>query len=316
MEHRWLLAGVMWVTAVGLSWAEPGSCLPGKGCRDEPNWLDRSHSALSDRTERLAVSLDRFFGLDDSAEEAARSFVRLRGSVGYDHLDGGDAKLSVKGQWHLPRTDERIGLVFSDGEEGDELDARTDTDRAVGLQFEQRRDRRLGRFGLRLTLRSRAKLRTELRYRISSLPAPNAVRLGGLASLWWQDGRGVGVTFGGTVEKSLNSRNLVRYSARVERAEDFEGVQWEQTVALSSQLSLRDASVAFLRFTGETEPVAFTRSVALGLLYRRQVFRQWMFMEIEPVFDWRRPDHDEPRELAPSIVLRIEWQLGDPPVLW
>lgn len=300
----------------GAAVAEPGSCLPGKGCRDEPNWLDHSHSALSERTKQLARSLDRFFGVDESVDELARSFLRVRASGAYDHFDGGDGKLSLKGQWHLPRIDERLDLVFSDGEQIDGLDADSETDRSVGLRFDQRRERNRGRFGLRLTLRSKAKLKTQLRYSISSIPAPKTTNLGGASALWWQDGRGVGLTLSGSIARSINARNLVRYSARVERAEDLEGIHWDQTLALSSKLSLRDAVIAFLRFSGETRPESFTESAAVGMLYRRQVLRQWMFVEIEPVFDWRRPEFVDQRKLAPSIELRLEWQIGEPPQLW
>ena len=316
LGRRWasLLLPLLWVPAVT---ADPGSCLPGSGCKDEVNWLDRSHSALSERTAKLASSLDRFFGVEDSVAEAARSFLRVRMSSGYDHFDGADGKVSIKGQWHLPRVDERVGLVFADGDSPDDLEASAEeSGRSVGLRFEQSERERRGRFGLRATLRSGGKLRTELRYRYEFEPFANAVRTRSTSALWWQDGRGTGVTLGGAIVKSLSARQLVRYSARLERAEDFDGTRWHQGLALNARLSLRDAAAFFLRFNGETRPRDYLQSVAFGVLYRRQVFRQWMFAEIEPVFDWRRVAFEDERAFSPSLFLRLEWQLGEPVQLW
>lgn len=311
-----LLCGLAILAAAAPAAADPGSCRAREGCKDTENWLDRSHSALSERTVNLASSLDRFFGVDDSAADAARSFVWVRLSGGRDHLDGSNAKLSIKGQWHLPRIDERLGLVFSDGDDENDSEADAEEGGVVGLRFEQAERARRGRLGMRVTLRSRGKLKTELRYRYTFDPLPGGLQARSTTSLWWQDGRGVGVSLGGNIEKYLSSRRLLRYSARVERAEDLIGAHWQQGLALNARLSLRDAAVLFTRFSGITQPDSYLQSVAVGARYRRQVLRQWMFVEVEPVLDWRRPLFEDTRTFSPGITLRMEWQLGEPVQLW
>ncbi len=42
------------------------------------------------------------------------------------------------------------------------------------------------------------------------------------------------------------------------------------------------------------------------MLWRRKVYREFLFFEVEPAYNYRRRNLDEDREGAWSIVLRME----------
>ena len=119
----------------------------GAGDAEEESWLDGSYENIDETSDDLAVWFDSFFGLPREVEEEASSIVRLRPELKWDEDDGTDLKLRVTGRVHLPRTSDRLSLVFS-GEDGDFEDelydpsVSTGGDSAAGLQYQVRRKKR------------------------------------------------------------------------------------------------------------------------------------------------------------------------------
>ena len=63
--------------------------------------------------------------------------------------------------------------------------------------------------------------------------------------------------------------------------------------------------------SGRDEPQTFSTNYRVGLLYRRQFFRDFLFFEVEPNFNWRRDIYEADREGVAGIVFRLEIMLDD-----
>ena len=48
------------------------------------------------------------------------------------------------------------------------------------------------------------------------------------------------------------------------------------------------------------------RNYSLGILFRRQVYRDYLFFEAEPTVNWRQDDYDDDRDVVWGIVFRLE----------
>ena len=64
---------------------------------------------------------------------------------------------------------------------------------------------------------------------------------------------------------------------------------------------------------GQTEPYDFVKNYKVGARFRRQAYRDWLFWEVEPSYNWRVDEPYFDREGAWRIELRLEFLLFDNP---
>ena len=60
------------------------------------------------------------------------------------------------------------------------------------------------------------------------------------------------------------------------------------------------------RLRGVTRPDSYVKNYRVGLTWRRQVYRDFLFMELEPSYNFRRPNLDEDRDGVWGVELRFE----------
>ena len=56
---------------------------------------------------------------------------------------------------------------------------------------------------------------------------------------------------------------------------------------------------------GVTDP-SFTKNYRLGVLFRRQIYRQFLFMEFEPSYNFRKKRQEDSRNSLWNVVVRFE----------
>ena len=61
-----------------------------------------------------------------------------------------------------------------------------------------------------------------------------------------------------------------------------------------------------MAINGVTEPESFTKNYKIGFLFRRQIYRDFLFMELQPAYNYRRRNVDEQRQGVWSIVFKFE----------
>ena len=62
---------------------------------------------------------------------------------------------------------------------------------------------------------------------------------------------------------------------------------------------------AFTSVKGYTDP-AYTRNYRIGGLIRSRVWRRYLFMELEPSYNWRKNNEADDRDGVWNVVFRIE----------
>jgi hypothetical protein len=133
-------------------------------------WLDQTQAISSNKADALAQRIDRYFGVERSDLEAAYSSLRLITQTSWDHFDGADLRVSLRGTVHLPRLNERFRLVFSD--DRGEGTTYYDQNNIISQQSSTRANLEVNlgktnysRFDFRVGLRSNLKLRSSVRWR-------------------------------------------------------------------------------------------------------------------------------------------------------
>jgi len=277
-------------------------------------WLDQTQSIASDSANGLANRLDRFFGVQRSDIEAAYSALRLTTLQSWNDLDNVDTGVRLRGKVHLPRINERISLIFSE-EDGDGTNYYTQNAATVSQQNTTRLNLEVNlteesnhRLFFRVGMRSNLKGRVSMRYRYEpDIDGKLTNRF--TQSAYFRDGIGFGSFSRYQVDFALAGEGLVRWTNDARFEESYTGAEYTTSLEYL-QLRGNDTALSwYSRVNGVTSP-GYVASYDLGVRYRRQVYRDWLFLELEPGYTWRKDAWALPREESPYIFVRLEMAIG------
>jgi hypothetical protein len=272
------------------------------------NWADKSYEYVTYRADNLAVWLDSFFGEVGSDLEAADSRLRLRLEYKWDEDDGDDTKVRLRGKVDLPRLDDRLSIVFSSEDDEDREDVvpgSAGEDNTAALQYRLAETAR-SQLNFTVGVSSGLDYRTGLRYRYT-YPISDLWRARFTERLYYKQDDGAGSVTRVDLDFSPSRDRLIRWSSDVEYGEETNGAEWGSSLAYRMRLSEKEGLVYFGAVSGETDPDYLTKDYALGIKYRRNFLRRWMFFEIEPSHVWRKKTADDNREPVWVITLRLEF---------
>jgi hypothetical protein len=278
---------------------------------DTGDWLASGYRQIDNRGDELANWVDGFFGHARDVQDAATSTVRLRPQFEWDERDGSDLKLKATGRLHLPRTSDRLSVVFS-GEDGDFDDDFYDPgiaaggDSAAGVQYQVRRKRRSSAY-LFAGAKSGFNVKLGARYRFADALWQDA-RYRVSEEVFYVPGDGFTSLTRLDIDQALSDNSLLRWANRLEWGEETNGQEWSSRIAYIQRFDAKTGFRAFTFVRGDTDP-GILRSRGFGLGLRRRLGRDWLFWEIEPRYSWRKRVGEE-REAVASVRLRLEMIIG------
>jgi hypothetical protein len=60
---------------------------------------------------------------------------------------------------------------------------------------------------------------------------------------------------------------------------------------------------------GITSPHSFVKNYRLAILWRRQIYRDYLFLELEPGYNFRKRKNEDDRNTVASLTVRLEFAL-------
>ena len=283
--------------------------LPADPNAPDENWVDDSHAYATEQTQALTQWMDDYFGEPNYELEAAESFLRLDLTTDWDQDDGNNNKVRLRGKLQLPRVSRRLNLVFAD-ESGDEF--ATDRDQSslddnVGLVYEVSESKR-SRFDLTMGLNWN-RVRPGVRYRYQDRFAElYSYRL--TQRVQWQNGEGFYATSQAELNRALGEHTFLRWNNRAVYGEETQGTEWATRLSLFERRRTRarnlDVGINYFgAINGFTDP-RYIRNYRVGVLYRQQIYRKFLFLEVEPAYNYRKQNADDKRQFAWSIGLTLQ----------
>lgn len=281
---------------------------------DEAHWVDTSHEIVTNRAQDIAQWMDDYFGAPVRDAERADTFIRSIFIDDWDERDGHDLKLRLRGQISLPKISERVDIFFSGEEaEGGLTEEERSQENDVGIRLNVR-DGSRARLDATLSARSGPALLPGVRFRYQQPITDNSwARFTQRLQYHTKDGyRSLSNI---DVNRAVGENSLLRWGGRLRYREEKDF--WDWTTSLRFREWLNDHSEFpsaieyFVAVAGRDQPENFETSYRLGVLYRRQFFRKYLFYEIEPSYNWRRDTYEEQREGVFGIVLRLEVMLDE-----
>ncbi len=322
----------------------PPAPAPGEKERQD-NWVDVGHSFIERGLFAPILRLDRFFSDEREIEtEREQSFLRWRNEVRFAQDASRPAfTTSVNATLRLPALGERLRRlrVVIAGQSRDAVDALfpkepgtvAPTDTAIDEDTIGRGDAGL-RFFLWDTLPSHADLGGgillelppgvygRIRFRFAFPVGPLFLTRTALIGFWRSD-----VKFGTTatleLDRPVKRWFLLRWTGSGTRSERSNGVEWASEVAALGPLSQRSAAQLGVAWTGATAATTVAPDPTTGIArtwkvptlgrtrayvrLRSDVYRRWLFVEIEPELAWPwSPERGRYR--AWGLMLRVEVQ--------
>ena len=286
--------------------------------------VDRTHESVAETLNESVAWFDSFFSdrrfLDEGVPE---SYFRLRGGVRVRQRHG----TKFLGRFHaslvMPKTERRLRIILEgtgDEERTGLLRADATAAEFEGGEAEQGSLQALYDFVRRLdinvSLRAGARfhfpidpfLKLRIRY-ARPLGTRSLVRLTQEGFVTVQEG--FGETTRIDLERRLAPRTLLRWSTSGTLAESNAGYEWGSELSLFRQLTNRTAVTVEGGFSAQVEPVAVVTNYVARIRFRQNVFRPWLFYEVEPELSWPR---DERGANPPTwgVTLLAELQFGSP----
>jgi hypothetical protein len=281
---------------------------PPEAAADAPiNWVDTSHAIATNQAQALTEWLDAFFGDPEHDAEQAESLLRLEFVNDWDEKDGNDFNVRLRGKLQLPSISRRLNLVFA-GEDGEPETAeeRRQEDQ-IGLQYKVREGSR-SRFDMTFNYSS-GDLRPGVRYRNEGrYTETTSYRY--IQRLQWDQDEKFFTTGTFDINHALGKDSILRWGNRARWGQETGGVEWRTRLALRKRKqadSKRPVALSwFGSISGETRPDPLVKNYRLGILWRRQIYRDFLFAEVEPAYNYRRRSLAVDREGAWSLTLRLE----------
>lgn len=276
-------------------------------------WVDSSHAYATDQVQALTAWMDNFFGDPTYDLEKPDSLVRLDWQNSWDEEDGHKARVRLRGKLHLPKISKRLNLLFNE-EDGDKLgaDERKESADVVGVQYSLGE---LNRSRVDLTLDVGTwDLRPGIRYRNQG-PISTQVGYRYTQQVEYKDGEGFYTTAEVNFDRVLDENSLLRWNNRLIYGEETEGEEWQTQLSLDQrQRPLHKKHQFVIGYFGSIEGVTdpdYIQNYRMGMVFRRQVYRPYLFVELEPSYNLRRDSAEESRSGAWNLNLRFEFVLQE-----
>ncbi|MEJ2741611.1 MAG: hypothetical protein P8176_03780, partial [Gammaproteobacteria bacterium] len=283
-------------------------------------WLDRAHFRLSQTLCNQVRRFDQFFGDINYEEQYNKSFMRIRNSIVWENNVSTEVKFRprVKANIQLPNAENKFNLIISDdSDDPDTLSSANEVipegpdnnsnNIATALRWVARKKRANElNFDIGARLDSGISSFVRARYR-KSLALSSKRNLRFTETTYWRDHEGFGERTQIDVEQLLRPDLVTRWTSAATFAQETNGVAWTQRITLFHQIDPFRAIAYNAGMVGDTRPVPVVNNYGVSIRYRRNIYNNWLYAEVEPELNWPL---ETDRELAPAITLRLEIQLG------
>jgi hypothetical protein len=287
--------------------------------------LDRTQATVEGMVTSTAQAVDNLFGSAEVEESATVTRGRLSIGSQWDPRDGLRERLRLKARFALPAIEERASFFFGRGDANDFVDGSSDDnidtlpDRFNDFQEEDwllgigySRDAKLRRgwsFGVGVRMKTPLEPFVRATYRWNRAFGDNWLwRVEPRAFV--QSRRGAGISVQNILDHVLNETWLLRSYSVVVAEEEVEGVSWTSKLVAYQSLSTKHALSYAVYGTGETDYEVPLRDYGLELRYRRQISREWLFVEFLTYVNWPRDFLTERRERNVGVGIEFEMQFG------
>lgn len=291
-------------------------------------WIDEVQRGVYSGVCGATAWFDGLFGTPRFDQDSNETYGRIGVYETLDRRDKLDTRLKFRARLALPVLQNRARITLGRGDEQELVEDRpadsgnprpailgpqTDDAWLLGLGYAKQDDLEKGfDVGIGVRLRFPVDPYVKASYRRNFIFDENNM-LRFRETPFWRDSRGFGETTQLAFDHLVSPRVLLRWNNIGTIAEDTEGLDWGTSVTAYQSFGQRRAISYSLLLSGETGADVRIQNYGAEVRYRRQVFRQWLFLELLTSLTWPRETLDEKREINPGIGAGFEMFFGPTP---
>lgn len=281
----------------------------------EKKWYDETQVFLNSTLCQPALWFDDFFSNDRVFDDGVPgTYVRWRNDFSYDEEDKFEFKMGINASLVLPGFKNKLRLTFSNDDDEDLRDIvpgnGEDTSNSLGLQLDLFKNLRT-KFNVSVNLRPRIRFRYRVEY-----PVDEQLRLRFTQEVQRQSGTASAKTIF-DAEHSFLDWLIFRSSTQLEISEEFDGYDWSQSFLLFQRVN-KKASLSYeTSINGISHPRFMDTNYRLGVRYKQNFHRRWLFYEVVPEVTWpitlsdNRQVVEKERRSKWRILFRVEIHFGN-----
>lgn len=297
------------------------------GCRttdveeDDLATLDMLHHRFSRGLCAPTVWLDRVFGDPlEEVEQQAFSTLRVVGSQRFQEDGDNESHVAFKARIKMPQLERRLSLMLESEKEFDDPENgfASGTDRADGssnslvaaLQWARQRSSGLelkARVGFYRGVKGHVKFSARQQRQINDLWLWRLTE-----AVDWRDRLGWRSYTTLDFDRPMGPVRMFRATTAYEHSKELHregrGERWHQTLTIASQINKRVAMRYNASVEGYTKPQSRVEAYRAAVTYRRNTWRPWFYVEVEPYLYWPR---DKRYETLVGVMLRVETLFGE-----
>ena len=280
----------------------------------EKSWYDETQIYVNSRFCEPALWFDNFFASDRVFNEgAAGTYVRWRNDFTYDEEEYFKFDSNLSFSVELPGAEKRLRLTFESGEDETLRDIAPGQEAAtntLGLQLDVKQNER-SKFNISISLSPRIRLRYRYTY-----PVYESITLRFTQEVQREEAIHSARTLI-DFEKLFKNQLFFRSSSEGKVSEEYDGVDWLQAFVLYQRINKKTSLSYESSASGITEPLTIATNYRLGIRFRKNFHRKWLFYEIAPELTWPVTFDEERQEITKHrrskwlIFFRLEVHFGN-----
>lgn len=289
------------------------SCF-GKEKEQDYHWLDAMHKSIAESVTDSAQWFDDFFvdeEVTDKLEAKGSARIRLGWEPRTGDLNDHEARLRVR--FKLPHLQDTVDVILSDYDDevpedkvraGRAEDVNRQDRFSLALRYKARPDSGLSH---RIGVGRRLQLFARSRYR-ESFDLNDDLNLHWEASVNYYNRDGFGADTEFTFDYTINRDSLFRFDNRFFYRDKSNDWLWQHSWQNFLHVNDKTALVFGYYIEGLSQPNYRLEEYLTSVRLRQNIFREWLYYEVEPYILWRR---DESFSASYGIALRVEGYFGD-----
>lgn len=277
------------------------------------SFLDTPQEYISSGVEGFARNIDEFFSDDKVFYESTGTYLRLRADATVNERGErtyqGDFKLKLR----VPHTKKKLKFILESdpNERPDEISEQGENTPNAAVEDKEYfagLERTLGKkdawqFKPSIGIRLSSPLETYFKLRIKRKYEFNKWSIHLHETPYWFDSSGWGSDSYLELNRKITEDDLFRASTFARWTNESEQFELSQTFTMYHTLSKRRAISYFAGVYGESEPTVYATHYILGLTYRQNIHKDYLFIELIPQIKYEKINdfHSEH-----SVILRLE----------
>lgn len=256
------------------------------------SFLDDHQQDMSNYLRQYILGVDNFFTDSASVDENTGSYIRITLESLWPEGQGAEFDGGISLKLRLPKTQKKLKLVITNDieeqkgslekETGETTSVADGEERSLFAGIERTKGKGKWKIKPSIGLRIRSPLDLYFRLRGNRDVTFNKWLLSLNESLYWFDSTGFGSDTTVRWDRPLSNKLLFRSSSFLRYTDLLDYFEMSQTFSLTQTLSQKRAITYKIGAFGQSEPSLHATTYLLNALYRNNIHKDYLFLDIQP----------------------------------